>query len=378
MDAKKKMYLKMVFSSLSRRKSRMLTALLAVAIGATILSGLVTIYYDIPRQLGKEFRSYGANMIIIPTDAQNKITEGQLAEIRQVVPEKQLFGLSPYIYYNAQINTQPFIIAATDLEQSKKSYPYWLIHGRWPENPRETLIGLEIAKNIDAYEGDTIVITAKQPNGEEIVREFTVSGTVTTGGKEDELIFISLEDMKSIAVVVGYDVVECSIEADQEELERLVGKISEKDAALTPRMVRRVTQSQDIVLAKLQALVWIVTAVVLVIMMICVSTTMMAMITERRKEIGLKKALGASNKGVVLDFLGEGAMLGAFGGLLGSLLGYEFARQVSMSVFARTVNFMWILVPLTILVSIAITVLACLIPVRKTIDIDPALVLRGE
>lgn len=368
----------MVFSSLSRRKSRMLTALLAVAIGATILSGLVTIYYDIPRQLGKEFRSYGANMIIIPTDAQNKITEGQLAEIRQVVPEKQLFGLSPYIYYNAQINTQPFIIAATDLEQSKKSYPYWLIHGRWPENPRETLIGLEIAKNIDAYEGDTIVITAKQPNGEEIVREFTVSGTVTTGGKEDELIFISLEDMKSIAVVVGYDVVECSIEADQEELERLVGKISEKDAALTPRMVRRVTQSQDIVLAKLQALVWIVTAVVLVIMMICVSTTMMAMITERRKEIGLKKALGASNKGVVLDFLGEGAMLGAFGGLLGSLLGYEFARQVSMSVFARTVNFMWILVPLTILVSIAITVLACLIPVRKTIDIDPALVLRGE
>lgn len=378
MDAKRKMYLKMVFSSLSRRKSRMLTALLAVAIGATILSGLVTIYYDIPRQLGKEFRSYGANMIIIPTDAQNKITDAQLSEIKQVVPEKQLFGLSPYVYYNAQINTQPFIIAATDLEQSKKSYPYWLIHGRWPESSRETLIGLEIAKNIDAYEGDTIVITAKRPNGEEIVREFTVSGTVTTGGKEDELIFISLEDMQSIAAVGGYDVVECSVEADQEELERLVSNISEKDAALTPRMVRRVTQSQDIVLAKLQALVWIVTAVVLVIMMICVSTTMMAMITERRKEIGLKKALGASNKGVVLDFLGEGAMLGAFGGLLGSLLGYVFARQVSMSVFARTVNFMWVLVPLTILVSIAITVLACLIPVRKTIDIDPALVLRGE
>lgn len=378
MDARKKMYLKMVFSSLSRRKSRMITALLAVAIGATILSGLVTIYYDIPRQLGKEFRSYGANMIVIPTDSGSKITEEQLAEIRQVISEKKLFGLSPYIYYNATVNTQPFIIAATDLVQSKKSYPYWLVHGRWPESPRETLIGIEIAKNIGVGEGDPILLTVRQENGDEIDREFIVSGTVTTGGKEDELIFISLADLKAISGQTEYDVVECSIEADQEELGHFVTLIGEKDPTLTPRMVRRVTQSQDVVLAKLQALVWIVTAVVLIIMMICVSTTMMAMITERRKEIGLKKALGASNKGVVLDFLGEGAMLGALGGLLGALMGFEFARRVSISVFARTVHFIWTIVPLTIVVSVVITVLACLIPVRKAIDVDPALVLRGE
>jgi len=49
------MYIKLVVSSLIRRKARMIVALLAVAIGATIMSGLVTIYYDIPRQLGKEF-----------------------------------------------------------------------------------------------------------------------------------------------------------------------------------------------------------------------------------------------------------------------------------------------------------------------------------
>lgn len=53
---KRQMYIKLVVSSLIRRKARMIVALLAVAIGATIMSGLVTIYYDIPRQLGKEFR----------------------------------------------------------------------------------------------------------------------------------------------------------------------------------------------------------------------------------------------------------------------------------------------------------------------------------
>ena len=45
----------MVAGSLIRRASRLIIAVLAIAIGATILSGLVTIYYDIPEQLGREF-----------------------------------------------------------------------------------------------------------------------------------------------------------------------------------------------------------------------------------------------------------------------------------------------------------------------------------
>ena len=61
-----RMYLKMITSSLIRRRSRMLVALLAIAIGSTVLSGLLTIYYDIPRQMGTVFRSYGANVILIP------------------------------------------------------------------------------------------------------------------------------------------------------------------------------------------------------------------------------------------------------------------------------------------------------------------------
>ena len=50
-NKRRKMYLRMVTSSLIRRASRLIIAVLAIAIGATILSGLVTIYYDIPRQL---------------------------------------------------------------------------------------------------------------------------------------------------------------------------------------------------------------------------------------------------------------------------------------------------------------------------------------
>ena len=377
--SKNKFYLKMIMTSLARRRARMLTALLAIAMGATILSGLVTIYYDIPRQMGKEFRSYGANMLVIPTNPDKKITNDQLDEIKSLIPSGKLVGQAPYIYINAKINEQPYMLAGTDLKGAKENSPYWLIDGSWPEKSREVLIGNEVSKALELKEGDKIIINTPKVNGEgSIDTNFVVSGVVTTGGKEEELIFMSIDDISQLVKDKNFDVVEYSVEAEQNELSKIVSNISQKDGSLTPQMVKRVTASQDIVLNKLQALVFIVTIIVLFIMMICVSTTMMAVVTERRKEIGLKKALGATNSSVIVDFLGEGAFLGVFGGLLGVVLGYIFANRVSISVFARKVSFLPLLVPMTIIVCVVITIVASLIPVSKTVDIDPALVLRGE
>ena len=378
---KNSFFWKMVRSSISRRKSRMFTALLAIAMGATILSGLVTIYYDIPRQLGKEFRSYGANLIVIPGDASSKIEEKQVQEIRDTIGAQKLVGLAPYIYQNAKINEQPYIVAGTDMEGLKNNCPFWLVSGEWPAKPREVMLGAEIAKNLELDVGTKFTLNIPKKGGESgetTATDFVVVSTVITGGKEEELIFMSSSDLRAIIGDVPYDVVECSVEAEATELENIAKKIGENDSTLIPQLVKRVTESQDIVLEKLQALVWIVTVIVLFIMMICVSTTMMAVVTERRKEIGLKKALGAGNKSVVMDFLGEGIVLGAGGGALGVVLGYLFASQVSVSVFARKVNFLIPLVPITIIVAVIITVVACLIPVRTAVDVEPALVLRGE
>jgi putative ABC transport system permease protein len=112
--------------------------------------------------------------------------------------------------------------------------------------------------------------------------------------------------------------------------------------------------------------------------MICVATTMMAVVAERRREIGLRKALGAANTSIVREFLGEGAFLGCLGGIAGSAAGFVFAREVSLNVFNRMVNFQPLLAPVTVAASVIVTALACLIPVRQAADVDPAVVLRGE
>ncbi len=398
---KKRVFFKMIFSSIWRRKARMLIALLAIAIGATILSGLVTIYYDIPRQLGREFRSYGANLAILPS-GDNIIALDKLTQIKQTIGEQRIVGMAPYRYHTTKVNEQPYILTGTDLEQAEKNSPFWYIDGRWLTNDDtgKVMIGKAIAQKLDLVVGDTIRVqgvkydkkatassqdaSAEQNKARDLGEEnfdekYQIVGIVTTGGAEEEFIFIPIDSLNNLINGGDFcDMIESSIEADRSELDTIAADLTAADDNLLARPVRRVTQSQDQVLGKLQALVYIVTVIVLIITMISVSTTMMAMVLERRKEIGLKKALGAQNHLIVREFIGESIVLGVLGGSLGVFLGFEFAQQVSLSVFGRAINFQFYLIPVTIFVSAVITALASIWPIRKVLDIHPAIVLKGE
>lgn len=399
--SRERMYLKMVVSSLVRRSSRLIVAVLAIAIGATTLSGLVTIYYDIPRQLGREFRSYGANLVLLPR-GDTKILRGDLEAVRRIIGGDRIVGMAPYRYQTVKINEQPYIIAGTDLDEARKNSPFWYVEGEWgtKDRPDQVMVGKEIARTLDLSLGDEFVVkgvkygqsavASKQTfSAEENVkkdvgtqyfsRKLYVRGIITTGGAEEGFIFTDADMLNElIGDTFRGDVVECSVMADAEGLGTLSSAIEAELPNVQPRAVRRLTQSQDIVLGKLQALVYLVTIVVLLITMISVYTTMMAMVAERKREIGLKKALGAENGLIIGEFLGEGVLLGFIGGALGVLLGFEFAQQVSLSVFGRAIHFQWLLIPITIAVFIAITILASILPVRKVMDIHPAIVLRGE
>jgi putative ABC transport system permease protein len=376
---RQRFYVKMVASSLLRRKSRMLVALLAVVIGATILSGLITIYYDIPRQMGQEFRSYGANFVILPSGNEATMSAGIMEQIRLFLPAAQVTGIAPYRYHLVKINEQPFMAAGTDLPGVRKTSPYWLVRGRWPETPGEALVGQETANTIRLLPGNEFTLTGTGPGGEPFSAGFTVSGILQTGGAEEAFIFMSLEDFEAMIGEKGrIDVVECSISGGAGVLEDLARKISENVPGASPRLVKRLTDSEGVVLTKLRALVALVTVIVLLLIMICVATTMMAVVAERRREIGLRKALGASNRSLVTEFMGEGVFLGGLGGLLGAAAGYVFAQTVGLNVFNRSIAFRPMFVLLTLAASIVITALACAVPVRNAMEVDPALVLRGE
>jgi putative ABC transport system permease protein len=357
----------------------MIVALLAVALGAAILSGLVTIYFDIPKQMGLEFRSYGANLVFIPSGSRALISEEEAREALSYLPAENVIGVAPYRYQMAKINEQPFMAAGTDLPGARKTSPYWLVSGRWPENSGEVLIGEVVADTIRLLPGSPFILTGTDSLGEGFSRDFSVTGILRTGGTEEAFIFMSLPDFRAMMREEDrIDVVECSVSVPRETLEALADQIGTLVPGVSPRLVKRVTDSEGTVLTKLQALIYLVTVVVLLLIMICVATTMMAVIAERRREIGLRKALGASNGSLVTEFLGEGIFLGGLGGLLGAISGFVFAQGIGLNVFNRSISFQPLLAPVTLAASILVTGIACIIPVRSAIEVDPAIVLRGE
>ena len=401
MNTKRRMFIRMIVASLIRRRSRMIVALLAIMVGATILSGLGLIYFDVPRQMSSQFRSYGANVIFTP-DGEEGISDPALAKGLSYIPDAELEGSTPYRYENTQIHNIPVTLAGTDFDSVMKTSPYWHIEGELPEHDGEALFGAKMAEslglklgskvsainsfeitegmsteNIPSYEIYTDPETGEVYCDHEL--ELVVSGILETGGSEEEYIYTTFGDLEYLSLEErGYDIVEVSVASTKDNLSAYVEKINKNIDGLSAKLVKRVTASESSVLTKLQSLVLIVTVVVLVLTMICVATTMGAVITERRREIGLRKALGAYNSDIVTQFMSEGLLLGAVGGIIGSLLGYLFAQYVSISVFSSAITFRPILLPITILASLLVTGVACLVPIRNAVDVDPALVLKGE
>ena len=386
---KRKMYIRMITASLLRRRSRMIIALLAISIGAMILSGLVTIYIDVPRQMGIQFRSYGANMIL--TSDGDTISESQVEAVKKLIPEDKLVGIAAYRYETVRVNDRPVMAAAADLDEVKKTSPFWLVDGEWPTAEGEIMVGKNVADLYNLKVGKRMTCTfapevqtqTEDDGTEEIVpdnwMDFTVTGILDTGGKEEDYVYMLIPDMEELtSQPTEYDVCELSVSGSSSELRKISDEITDSVDGISARLVKRVTESEDTVLSKLQSLVLLVTIVVLALTMICVATTMTAVVAERRKEIGLRKALGASNGSIISEFMGEGIALGAFGGLVGALLGFLFAQAVSRNVFNSSITLMPWLIPLTIIASVVVTGAACLIPIRSATQVDPALVLKGE
>lgn len=379
LNKNRRFIIKTVMSSLIRRRSRIAVALLGVAIGATVLLGMVTLCYDIPRQMGQEFRSYGANVLFMPANNQPTMNMAEVKKAVNLLPKNKVLGVTPFRYDSIRSNQHPYTIVGTDFDQVTKTSPYWQIEGLLPQNSHEIMIGIDIANFAMLNIGSKVTISGKSKQNSRFEEEMTITGIVKTGRSEDNFIFINLHDLEQLLEESDQaEVVEVSITATEAELKQYIDTISAQSKTIEPHLIKWVTQSETSVLGKLSSLLYLVTSVVLVLTMICVATTMMTVVMERRKEIGLKKAIGADNKSIAKEFLAEGLVLGIVGGIIGAFCGLIFAQVISANVFGRSIVIEFYLIPITIVISAVVTVIACLIPVKRAVEVQPALVLRGE
>jgi putative ABC transport system permease protein len=107
-----------------------------------------------------------------------------------------------------------------------------------------------------------------------------------------------------------------------------------------------------------------------------VLAAMTSAVIDRRREIGLLKALGATDGGVAALMLTEAAILGVVGGILGFGIGFGAARAIGAAVFASPPPVPPALGLLALLVAVAVALVGTAWPLRAAVRLEPHRVLH--
>ena len=120
-----------------------------------------------------------------------------------------------------------------------------------------------------------------------------------------------------------------------------------------------------------------IAAISMVVGGIVIMNIMLVSVTERTREVGIRKAMGARRSDVLLQFLIEAVILALVGGVIGVLLGIGVAKGVTLAVGMPSVIKIWA-VAAGFMVAVSVGVFFGVYPARKAATLDPIAALRFE
>lgn len=421
------MFYHLVSSAIRRRKLRIALAVLAVVMGASIASTLLTVSFDINDKMGRELKSYGANILLQPSSEGAFINESELYKMKTIFWRHNIIGYSPSLSDTVKVKNMEIVLSGTYFDEeiripginktfigNRKSQekeaairtgvktiaPWWKVDGEWPA-PKETLVGEALVGIIAAEksglkQGDIFRAESGSNNG-----TFKVSGILSTGGDEDGQVIVSLKDAQMLfgkqgmvdRVVVSaltkpepVEVIDPSLLPPEEYetwyctpyISSIMLQIEEVVPDASARPIRQVADNEGKLLTKFEWLMFLITGIAMTTASLGVAAAMNTSIFERKKEIGLMKAIGADGNQIAGLFFAEAAVTGIIGGAIGILIGIVLSRIIGLWVFGAIINPSLFPVLVSGILSVGIALLGSMLPVKKAVEIEPSVILRGD
>jgi len=362
------MFLRMLVRAAVLRRGRAVSALFAMVVAAAVATAMMNLYIDVQAKLQREFRNYGANIIVVGKDGA-PLPANTESHVESVLAGRGV--VAPFALVVARTSDGQAIVAAgTDFERVKQLDKWWSVSG-WPAAPDQALVGVRALPVISpgnqpfdlSFQGHTIHLTS--------------AGTVRTGGAEDSRIYLPLADFMAWTGVQP-STVEVAASGSPEEIAGIMKQLASVLPAADVRPVRQIIEGEARVLGKTRATLLAATALIILTAALCVLSTLMGWVFDRRRDFAIMKALGASDRLLNGFFATEAAALGAVGALIGFLLGIGIAAWIGRVNFHAPVSPRFSVLPVVLAGSIVITLLAAIFPISLLRRVQPAAILRGE
>jgi len=362
------MFVRMLLRAAVLRRGRAASALFAMIVAAAVATAMLNLYVDVQAKLQREFRNYGANIILVGKNGASLPVQA-LSQVDSTLSGRGV--AAPFGLVVARTSDgQSIVVAGTDFDRVKQLNRWWQLNN-WPSASQQAVVGVR-ALPIVSPKGQPFDLTFQ---GKTL--HLSPTGTVQTGAAEDSRIYISLDDFVSWTGVQP-STIEVAASGSPDDVARMMNQLVQSIPAADVRPVRQIMEGEARVLGKTRATLLAAAALIILTAALCVLSTLMGWVFDRRRDFAIMKALGASEKLLNGFFAAEAAALGAIGAVVGFLLGIGIAAWIGRANFHAPVVPRFSVLPVVLVGSMVVTVLSSILPISLLRRVQPAVILRGE
>jgi putative ABC transport system permease protein len=399
-------YIKSALSSIRNNKGRSFLTMLGIIIGISAVLVVLIIGDGMKATVNSEIDSMGASSISVSLDdtkTDKRFTRSQLKDIEEGIDG--IYGLSPSftIWGNTTSRRgEPFELYISGGSQaSETTGNIKMLHGRYynsadVEDGKQVLVvSQSFARHIFGYEevvGEVLDVTAY-----DITKQFTIVGVredtpldIAFASYGEDILLTADGPYTSLAEAYSFDVDDMfnsfTIYLDSDNRNQVLAKtrsVVEKITGLRGENAVKISsgtgydETTNSILNIITSVVAIIAAISLLVGGIGVMNIMTVSVTERTREIGIRKSLGARTSSILTQFLAEASILTFTGGVIGIIFGITVSF-----IICRIIDFTFSVNPLLVVgvvaISTAIGLFFGIYPAKRAANLDPIEALRNE
>lgn len=382
--------LKMAFRSIKSNKLRSLLTMLGIIIGVSSVIVLVSIAQGSTTNVTSQINNLGTNLITINTFGTDlSLTEDKLDKLSEIEGVK---ALSPVISSRVMVKKDK-TSSQTTLTGTNAAYETVrntkVASGRFLTDidveyrQKIAVIGATTAENLFGTENPVGQSLQLDGNSFKVVGVLASKGS-SMGQSGDDVVMIPLSTAERLTKTTSINQVYLQGKSGQ-NMDFLTTEVENTLASLYPNQTDNysVNNQQDLmstmssVSNTMTMMLGGIASISLLVGGIGIMNIMLVSVSERTREIGIRKAIGAKRRDILWQFLIESVALSAMGGIIGILLGLGIGKILS-SALSMTVTFSSSVVMLSFLFSLFVGVGFGVFPANKASKLNPIQALRYE